>query len=267
MNLRKLVSELVVWLDRVVHPLTKPVAVSLLEEESDVPPDASQPIKSLGHAIRPCEAVRYARHEGLSSVMFRQDFASDCPIGPFAFGVIPPSADWLDGQMALRICTDSPDVARKMVHGIPRLAVERFKAFAFRPLEKMSHPFDVLAVYVNSLQTMKLVEAIRWNRGEPLVSAITARAACANSIVQPFLKAEPTISIPCGGDRAWGQTQDTELVFSIPFSALEDLLVGLQGYDRAHQRASLDELTPVQRNYKPFAEQIEPLLRDGRGRA
>jgi len=258
-----LVPELVTWLNRVVRPLTRPVVVSFLKDETQIPRDAVRPSESFGQPIRPCEAVRYARHEGLPSVMLREDFASDCPIGPFTFGVIPPSDDWLDGRMALNICTDSHDVARKMVRGIPRLGVEEFGAFAFRPLEMATQAFDILVVYANSLQTMKLIEATRWNRGDPLVPNITARAACANSIVQPFLRGEPSISIPCGGDRAWGRSQDTELIFSIPYSALEDLLVGLKGYHRAHQRASLGEPTPVELNYKPFAERIEPLLRSG----
>jgi uncharacterized protein (DUF169 family) len=260
-NLEILVSEFVVWLDRVVNPHTRPVAVSFLKDESDAPSDALRPMESLGRPIRPCEAVGYARHEGLPSTMTREDFASDCPIGPFAFGTIQPLEDWLGGQMALHICTDSQDVAQKMVRGIPRLAAGEYGAFAFRPLEMTDQAFDILVVYANSLQTMKLIEAARWNTGNPLVPNITARAACANSIVQPFLRGEPVISIPCGGDRTWGRTQDAELIFSIPYLALEDLLAGLQGYDRAHRRSGLGEPTLVEVNYKPFAERIEPLLR------
>jgi uncharacterized protein (DUF169 family) len=250
-------------LERIVKPNTQPVAVWCLESQF-ARVGFERPMETLQRPIRPCEAIHYARHEGLCSLMSRPDFSSECPIGPFAFGVIPPSQDWLDGKMALHIVTDSQDVARKMVNNIPRFPAGKFESFAFAPLEKASSDFDILVIYVDSRQAMILVEAARWMTGNLVTPNITARAVCAESIIQPFLRGEPVVSIPCGGDRAWGKTQDAEIIFSIPQRAIGDLLTGLRGYHRAHVRPGLGKPTPVEVNYRPVAESIEPLLRPGR---
>ena len=54
------------------------------------------------------------------------------------------------------------------------------------------------------------------------------------------------MTVPCGGDRAHALAQDDEMIFSIPKSRLEDLMLGLRHFDE------------VGRGYTRYAPDMRP---------
>ena len=56
---------------------------------------------------------------------------------------------------------------------------------------------------------------------------------CSRGIAQPFLSGEPTIEIPCLGDRRFAMTQDSELLAGIPARWIERVTEGLEATHKA----------------------------------
>jgi uroporphyrinogen decarboxylase len=76
---------------------------------------------------------------------------------------------------------------------------------------------------------MRLTQAALWKRGGRLASSFEGRAVCADIIVTTMQTGEPQVILPCSGDRIFGQTQDHEMAFSVPWERMEEIVEGLRG--------------------------------------
>jgi uroporphyrinogen decarboxylase len=76
---------------------------------------------------------------------------------------------------------------------------------------------------------MRLTQAALWKKGGRLASSFEGRAVCADIIVTTMQTQMPQVILPCSGDRIFGQTQDHEMAFSIPWAWMEDIVEGLRG--------------------------------------
>src|SRR5437773_6868731 len=76
---------------------------------------------------------------------------------------------------------------------------------------------------------MRLTQAALWKRGGKLASAFGGRVVCADIIVTTMRTDRPQVILPCSGDRIFGQTQDHEMAFTIPWSQMEEIIEGLRG--------------------------------------
>ena len=93
---------------------------------------------------------------------------------------------------------------------------------------------DVILLYVNPAQLMRLIHGTTQEKGGAIVSSFTGRAAsCTEGVVRAFLEGAPQIVVPGNGDRVWASAQDDEMAFALPASRLDSLLRGLE---RTHER-------------------------------
>jgi uroporphyrinogen decarboxylase len=76
---------------------------------------------------------------------------------------------------------------------------------------------------------MRLTQAALWKKGGKLASAFGGRVVCADIIVTTLRTDQPQVILPCSGDRIFGQTQDHEMAFTIPWHQMEDIIDGLRG--------------------------------------
>jgi uroporphyrinogen decarboxylase len=76
---------------------------------------------------------------------------------------------------------------------------------------------------------MRLVQAALWKRGGKLTSSFGGRIDCSEIIVTTMKTNECQVILPCSGDRMFGQTQDHEMAFTIPYSKIGEVLEGLRG--------------------------------------
>jgi uncharacterized protein (DUF169 family) len=239
---------------------TLPIAVKLLEKEEDIPANMSRPIVELGEPIRPCEGWHFARHKGLSIAMLKDDFSTACPHAIFIFGILEPTQSYVDGDLTYEIYTTSRKAAMNMERNIFRLDFGRYEGVVFAPLSKANFVPDLVMTYCDSRQAMRLVTAAEWADGEPLTGKIAARCICSEGIVQPFLKGEPVVGIPCGGDREHGKTQDDELVFTAPVSKLEGIIEGLKLFQDKHKIPSLGGESKLIERYSEMARSLDQEL-------
>jgi uncharacterized protein (DUF169 family) len=239
---------------------TFPIAIKFLERRENVPTNVGRPKRDLGEPIHPCQGWNIARREGLPVAMLEEDFSTECPTGIFAFGILEPIEQWIQGDLAYGIYASSREAAVNMERNVFRLETGKYKGVVFAPLWKADFVPDLVMIYGNSRQAMRLVSSSMCLTGDPLRVSIAARDVCADGIIQPFLTGRPALAIPCGGDRERGGTQDTEVVFTAPLNSLEGIIKGLELSCGSFIIENLGEERPLLKRYREMAKILDKKL-------
>jgi uncharacterized protein (DUF169 family) len=242
---------------------SSPIAIKLLKLGEEVPPKMGRPLRDLGVTIRPCEGWHFASHKRLSVTMLLEDFSTACPTGIFAFGLAEPIQPWFEGFLSNGFYAVSKEAAANMERQVFRLGAGKYRGVAFSPIEKADFTADLVMLYCNSKEAMRLVNASVWITGDPLKVSVAARNVCADAIVQPFQTGQPVLAIPCGGDRSHAGTDDNEIVFTAPVDKLEGVIEGLYKQGRANVVKKLGGQTKVGKQYSKMAKIMDKEL--GRG--
>jgi uncharacterized protein (DUF169 family) len=247
-------------IDEQLHLTHSPIAIKFLERGKDIPEKTGRPMRDLGEPIRPCEGFHLVRHEGLSLTMLEEDFSTACPASIFIFGIFEPIEPWIEGDLAYEIYTDSREAAANMERNMFRLEVGKFEGIALAPLSEADFIPDLIMIYCDSRQALRLVTAAAFTDGEPLRFCMAARGLCSDGVVQPFQIGRPVVSIPCGGDRSFGVTQDNEVVFTTPIDGLDGVIKGLQAFERSHKIEHLGGESELRKRYNEMAKILDEKL-------
>jgi uncharacterized protein (DUF169 family) len=247
-------------IDEQLHLASLPIAIKFIKREQDIPKEIGRPMRDLGGPIRPCTGYHLVRHQGLSLAMLEEDFSIACPAGLFIFGIFEPIKPWIEGELAYEIYTGTREAAANMERSVFRLETGKFKGMALAPLAKANFIPDLIMVYCDSKQAMRLVTAATFTDGEPLRFSMAARGLCSDGVVQPFQIKRPVVSIPCGGDRLFGVAQDNEVVFTTPLDRLEGIVKGLRAFESSHRIEHLGGESELRKRYNEMAKILEEKL-------
>ena len=164
------------------------------------------------------------------------------------------------GTLCEGMYTETKEAGQRSEAAIDKFAPGQYHCLLVAPLERATFEPHVVCVYANPAQVMRLVQAALWKRGGRLPSSFEGRAVCADIIVTTMKTGEPQVVLPCSGDRIFGQTQDHEMAFSIPWARMEEILEGLRGTHAGGIRSR--ELDRVQLVLVPRA-QVDRVARFG----
>src|SRR3970040_679355 len=114
---------------------------------------------------------------------------------------------------------------------------------------------------------MRLTQAALWKRGGRLPSSFEGRAVCADIIVTVMQTGEPQGILPCSGDRIFGQTQDHEMAFSIPWAKMGEIIEGLEGTHRGGIRYPIPQFMAYEGNMPPKYMEVKKPWDVERGKA
>ena len=221
-------------LGRYVRPDTFPLAIRMLAPGEPTPDGVRSPHRSLGERWIVCQSVGIARRYGWGVVLDQNDVI--CPLASVAFGLRAPVDEYLKGYAALGMYCDSEAAAANLEAQTWTFPPGRFDRIALAPLAKAGFEPHVVAVYANSAQVMRLVNAALFASGTRITSTAAGRLDCAEIIVQTMTTDEPKVVLPCNGDRIFGMAQDTEMVFAFPWRLADDIVTGLEGTHRGGVR-------------------------------
>jgi uncharacterized protein (DUF169 family) len=213
--------------EKYVRPQTYPIAIKMLTSEEEVPEKALRPTKDFKHRVAICQGFALARRWGLSMAILKDD--NYCPFAAINLGFYKPPKFYFDGNVALGYYAKNLEAGAKLEKAVFRFKTGQYAGLAIAPLSTANFEPDVIAIYGNSMQMMRLVNAYLWNKGGRLENSVTARAACTEVIPKTILTKECGVVIPCYGEREWGMTSDDELIFTAPTSKLSDITEGLEG--------------------------------------
>lgn len=207
---------------------TFPLAVRFLKSKADLPEKTRCPLTALGKRVAICQGVTMARNYGWTVGLTREDVI--CVPAAIVFGFSestdPPAS--LAGLFCEISFSASDDLARKEVSSMSRFENGEIEAIVLAPLARASFDPDVVVIYCNPAQVMRLVQAWSYMTGERVPGHSGGKVECDEYLIAPFKTQSARVVIPGNGERIFAGTQDDEVVFSFPAQSLAGLTDALK---------------------------------------
>jgi uncharacterized protein (DUF169 family) len=223
---------------------TSPIAIKMLEKETDIPQEAKRPRKDFGFHLSLCQAFAKSRREELTVAMVKEDHWCYVPV--IAQGLAKPPDFYLEGNTDFPLRVADLEAARNLAKQSPRLECGKYIGVVSAPLKTATFVPDLAVTYCNSAQLRGLLMALKYKKGEIVTTTLNPGGACVQCTVPTLLGGRCQVTIPCPGDSRRALAGDDELIFSVPAGQLEDLLAGVRHLDN----------TGV--GYRQFAPEIRP---------
>lgn len=206
---------------------TEPLGIAFLKDV-DALPKTRRPSQVFGKKVTICQGVTMARVYGWSVALTREDLI--CVPGMLAFGFTPASDPIMELAQLFCEVGFSREIgpALKEVEALPRFAAEEITAIYLAPLDRLALDPEVVAIWGNAAQMMRIIQAANYCLGERVSGDFGGKVECSSYLIGPYRTGRFTLVVPGMGDRIFSMTQDDELVISLPAHLLDDLLTGLK---------------------------------------
>jgi MtaA/CmuA family methyltransferase len=209
-----------------IRPQTFPVAIRMLRPGEPIPERARRPARDFKKLSMNCQVIDMARRYGWMIALTREDHI--CSLGIAALGFEKPTHLHASGTLCEGMYTETKEAGQRSEAAVDRFAPGEFHALLVAPLDRATFEPDLVCVYANPAQVMRLTQAALWKRGGKLTSSFGGRIDCSEIIVTTMRTDQPQVILPCSGDRIFGQTQDHEMAFTIPWAQMEEVIEGLK---------------------------------------
>lgn len=226
----ELVEELNQTLQTYLRAATYPVAIKILDDEVQFRAKTKRPVRDLGHRLNICQGIAMVRRYGWTIGFCKEDHA--CANSLVILGLLKEPEFIRDGSIVAGPYTDS------LEHGAITQAVtprsdKPLSAILAMPLHKAEFDPDVVLVYCNPGQAVRLIQSALYTTGGVLESRFMGRCACGTEIVSTLQTGECQIVIPGGGEKVFAMLADDEMVFTIPARRMRGVIDGLVGTHKA----------------------------------
>jgi uncharacterized protein (DUF169 family) len=219
-------------LRKFINPATFPVAVRFMEDESLIPSSARRPSKDLNVKMAPCQGAAMARRYGWTLAFDKED--SGCAIADHTYGWKRAEEKNVARFLAIMNYASDDKSARQVSSAFQTLNMGDNPIVVYSPLERAKLEPNVILIYVNPAQLMRLIHGATYGDGKPIESSFSGRAAsCTEGVISSYLTNSVRIVVPGNGDRVWAGCQDHEMVMAIPAGRLAEIVKGLE---MTHQR-------------------------------
>ncbi|MBN1568611.1 MAG: DUF169 domain-containing protein [Acidobacteria bacterium] len=195
---------------------TYPIAVKMLEKESDIPKGALRPKRDRGYHLAQCQAFSLSRRQGNTVAMLKED--NWCWGALMAYGLVDP-----------RVAEHYPEL-KDEVKKIPAIEHGRYVGVVSAPLKTSGFLPDIVLIYSNNAQLNNMLHALSF-KGEGVISSpLYAIASCAFSVV-PALSGQYCVTLPDPGELGRALAGEDEIIFSVPKEKMEGLVSQLKMFE------------------------------------
>ena len=208
-----------------IKPQTYPLAIKMLRSEEEISQNAKRPLRDYGASFALCQAFALCRREGLTIVLDKE--SQSCPIALVGLGLVRPD-EYLSGKYALVPANQTMQARIRAAEAMPRFEYGKFKYILISPIQSASFDPDVIILYGNGAQVMRLIQAAVFASGESLTSKSTGAGGCLLTVVAPIFEGVCKYTIPGNGERRLGLVADGELGFAMPKNRFEEVANGLK---------------------------------------
>jgi uncharacterized protein (DUF169 family) len=210
-----------------------PIAVNYLKSPDDFPEKTRRPSIALKKRITICQAVTMARIYGWTVGLTKEDLICVPAMIAFGFSESKNPADNLVDLLCDIDLAKNPETAQKELSSMSISGNDSSQAILLAPLSKGIMEPDVIVMYGNLAQVMRMAQSLVYSRGLRISGNFGGKIECTEYLLAPYLEQKPKIAIPGNGDRIFSMTQDDELALSLPNSFLHDLCAGLEAAGRS----------------------------------
>ncbi|HWI64037.1 MAG TPA: DUF169 domain-containing protein [Symbiobacteriaceae bacterium] len=243
------------------RPDTFPLAIRVVKPPESLPARLKRPAADLGVRVSICQGISMARRYGWAIGMGGEDL--QCPIAQVAFGFEPAVPFYTEGNLAAGMYVEACGQGALTEAEVPKFTADEAGVVCVAPLARATFEPQVVLVYGNSAQVMRLAAAALWKTGGALTTRTTARADCADIVIRPLREDAPQVILPCYGDRVFGQTQDHEMAFCFPARMAGDLLEGLKGTQKGGIRYPIPTYLRYQAEFPETYRKLQELWAQG----
>lgn len=215
-------------LKEALRPRTEPVGVSFFQDQAGLPDNTRRPSKVFQKKVTICQGITMARIYGWGVGITAEDII--CMPAALAFG-LTPAADPMEelGQLFCQTGFHGEAGAGiQEARAIPHFAPGKIGAIYLCPLVNFKQQPDVVLVYGNPAQLMRLIQAATFSFKERVTGSFGGKVECTEYLIGPYQDQAMRVAIPGMGDRIFSMTQDDEMVMAFPERFLEGLLAGLK---------------------------------------
>ncbi|MBD3230403.1 MAG: hypothetical protein GF329_19645 [Candidatus Lokiarchaeota archaeon] len=241
-------------INKYIRPATFPLAIKIIFDESPLPNTFKKPPKKNFF----CQNLTMSRKYGWTILVKPEDCICLLARGVFRWDKVENYESLGLLNFSVGLYSKDIDSELKFVENL-QLLHKSPKAIVISPLEWTKIEPDVVLIYGNAAQMMRLIQSYLFLIGGTMNFTSAGRiGSCHDGIVKTYLEKEPQLVILGNGDRVWGMTQDDELLFSIPAEKLDHLIKGLEKTHKAGLRYPIPNymnFTPgFQKKFKKQAE-------------
>jgi uncharacterized protein (DUF169 family) len=198
-------------LEKILLLKTSPVAVKMLEKETEIPDGARRPKRDYHYHLAQCQAFAMTRREKATVAMLKEDHW--CPAALMAYGMVPIPGGRNPTQM----------------HPYDCFEYGKYIGVLTAPLKSASFKPDVVIIYSNTSQLRSLL--LSFGPDEiPQVNGRYFPPSCAHAVVTPMLKGGYWVILPDPGDYQRALCDEGEMMFAVPAEKLLALLAGLNRF-------------------------------------
>jgi uncharacterized protein (DUF169 family) len=201
---------------------TRPVAVKLYQDRTDLPQE------SWSYPVNLCQLISMARYQGASNSVVPEKIV--CALGAACVGLIRTPEVFSSGKAPAGVYTADEKAGKQFIANTFKVGDQgkQYDAALFQPLATVEEEPDVVIIYANPAQVMRLIHACTYDNGEKVTADTVAEAAVCSAIGFAASQQKPVIGFPCVGDRIFGGVADDELVFAAPYNLCEKLVAALE---------------------------------------
>ena len=248
-----------------IRPQTFPVAIRMLRPGEPIPERAKRPARDFKKLSMNCQVIDMARRYGWMIALTREDHI--CSLGIAALGFEKPTHLHASGTLCEGMYTETKEAGQRSEAAVDRFAPGEYHALLVAPLDRTTFEPDLVCIYANPAQVMRLTQAALWKRGGKLASSFGGRIDCSEIIVTTMRTDQPQVILPCSGDRIFGQTQDHEMAFTIPWGQMDEIIEGLRGTHNGGIRYPITQFMEYEAKLPPKYMEANRLWDTEKGKA
>jgi uncharacterized protein (DUF169 family) len=238
-----------------IRPQTFPVAIKMLKSEDEIPEKTRRPFQQLKKKIAICQGIGMSRKLGWAVAMGKEDM--QCSLGAAPFGFFKNIDFFDEGNLAAGMFAASAEAGKKEEDLIDRFDHGTYSHILVAPLNRAAFDPDLVMLYGNPAQIMRLIHGALFNGGGAIQSTAMGRLGCA-AIITVIKKDECRFLVPGNGDRIFGMTQDWEMSFMIPMSKMDTVLDGLAKTHKGGIRYPITSFFNFEATFPPsYQEQMK----------
>lgn len=218
-------AEIIKTLDVYIKPQSMPLGLKMLAEGDELPVKVKLSGEDFNKRLAICQVFSMARKFGWTMAVSKED--QSCPIGSIVLGFQPAVDFYKEGNLCEGMYTANKAAGANSEAKVLRLPEGKYRYLVAGPLEKIDYQPDIVLVYGSPAQVMRMVQGALYMDGGNITSTFSGRAECSETVVQTLISGKCQVLLPGNGERVFGQTQDHEMAFTMPWSKVENTLKGL----------------------------------------
>ncbi len=198
---------------------TRPVGVKMYEDRKDLPRHP------LSFKMNICQLISSARYQGRPNAGTPDKMI--CSMGAACTGLIATTDAISSGKAAVGPYCRDEKAGKQFMANVYKAgdSGKKYDGIMAEALESSEADPDVVVIYGNPAQMMRLIHANTYETGEKITADTVAEAALCSAIGFAMGEQKAVVGFPCAGDRIFGGTQNNELVFVAPYAMITERII------------------------------------------